>query len=99
MTNTQITIVCLIKAKKDKKQQVYQKLTDLAKMTRNEKGNINYELHVSSEDECLFIIYENWKDQQALDGHMAQPYLKDFLALEQELVEQPIDGKICKIIS
>ena len=99
MSDMQITIVCLIKAKQDKRQQVWQKLTDLASMTRNEKGHINYELHVCTTDECLFMIYENWKDQLALDNHMAQPYLKDFLAEQEELLEQPIDGEICKIIN
>ncbi len=98
MDMPQITIVCFIKAKKKTKQQVRMELTNLAQMTRKESGNINYDIHVSAEDGCLFIIYENWRDRAALDNHMNQPYLKDFLARQGELLEIPIDGKICKII-
>jgi quinol monooxygenase YgiN len=98
MNIPQITIVCLITAKKETKQQVRTELTNLAQMTRKESGNINYELHISVQDDCLFIIYENWRNQAALDNHMNQPYLKDFLARQGELLENSIDGKICKII-
>ena len=99
MNDTQITIVCLIRAKQDTQKQVRKDLVNLGRMTRKESGNINYELHICTADECLFIIYENWKDQQSLDNHMAQTYLKDFLAKQEGLLEQPIDGKICKIIN
>jgi quinol monooxygenase YgiN len=98
MNPDQITIVCLIKAKKSTKEAVKQELLHLQDMTRQEKGNINYDLHISANDDCLFIIYENWKNQQALDNHMAQLYLKSFIEKQDELLECPIDGKICKII-
>ncbi len=99
MSNTpQITIVCLIKAKQATKHQVKSALGNLAKMTRLEAGNMNYDLHISADDDSLFIIYENWQNQVALDNHMSQPYLKDFLAKQDELLECPVDGKICKII-
>jgi quinol monooxygenase YgiN len=77
---------------------VRQELQSLAAATRKEKGNINYELHVSNADDGLFIIYENWKDKAALDSHMNEPYLKAFLAKQGELLERPVDGKICTII-
>ena len=99
MSNTpQITIVCLIKAKQATKHQVKSELGNLAKMTRLEAGNINYDLHISAADDSLFIIYENWRNQAALDNHMSQPYLKDFLARQEELLEKPVEGNICNII-
>jgi len=98
MNTSQITIVCLIRAKQATKHQVKCELSNIAQMTHKESGNINYDLHVSVEEDCLFIIYENWRNQAALDKHMSQQYLKDFLAKESELLEWPIDGKICRII-
>jgi quinol monooxygenase YgiN len=98
MDDNQITIVCFIKAKEQKRQQVMKQLINLTQMTRKEPGNINYNLHIAKDDDHTFIIYENWKDQSALDYHMNQPYLKDFLQKEQELLEVPIDGTICKKI-
>lgn len=98
MNENQITIVCFIKSKKTAKMRVQTELLNLAQMTRKEPGNINYDLHISTDDDRLFIIYENWRDQTALDNHMSQLYLKDFLARQDELLECPIDGKICKIV-
>ena len=95
MNAGQISIVCLIKAKESTKQLVREELKQIAAMTRKEKGNINYDLHVSNADDGLFIIYENWKCQAALDNHMNKPYLKSFLGKTEELLERPIDAKIC----
>ena len=98
MNTEQVTIVCLIKAKQATKNQVKKELINLTKMTRLETGNMNHDLHISVADDSLFIIYENWRNQAALDNHMSQPYFKDFIAKEGELLERPVDGKICRII-
>ena len=98
METEQITIVCLIKAKQATKSIVREVLVNLTENTRQESGNLDYTLHLSDADDSLFIIYENWQDQKALDNHMAQPYLKDFLSKQEDLLEKPVDGKICKII-
>jgi quinol monooxygenase YgiN len=96
MSTNQITLVCFIKAKGNTKQLVEQKLKYLATMTGQEKGNINYILHVADTDDTLFIIYENWKDQAALDNHMAQPYLQEFLSQTDELLQRPIEATACR---
>ena len=96
MNANQIMIVCFIKAKESTKKLVEEELTHMASMTHKEEGNINYDLHVSRDDDRLFIIYENWKNQSALDNHMNQPYLKSFLAKTDTLLESPIDVKICR---
>jgi quinol monooxygenase YgiN len=98
MKDDQITIVCFIKAKKNMREQVMRELVYLMQMSRQESGNINYDLHVANDDDCLFIIYENWKDQSALDYHMNQVYLKEFGKKKKDLLEAPIDGTICKKI-
>lgn len=98
MTEQQISIVVFIKAKQETKQRVKDQLLHMVEMTNKEEGNVNYDLHVSSSDDSMFIIYENWKDQAALDYHMNQSYLKDFLSKENEQLEKPIDGTICNII-
>ena len=98
MSKDQITLVCFIKAKENTKQLVAQKLKYLATMTSKEIGNINYILHSTDKDDTLFIIYENWKDQAALDKHMAQPYLIEFLSKTDELLQCPIDAKACKLL-
>lgn len=98
MNNQQISIVCVIQAKPETKEHVLKELTHLAELTRKEEGNINYDLHLACSNDCLFLIYENWIDQQALDQHMDQDYLKAFLSKEEALLETPIKGTICQLI-
>ena len=98
MDTGQITIVVFIKAKQTTKTTVKDELISLTENTRKENGNLNYNLHISDDDDSLFIIYENWKDQAALDSHMVQPYLKDFFSKQDDLLEKPIDATICKTI-
>jgi len=97
MTETQITLVVFIKAKQQTKQLVKEQLVNLSEMTNKEPGNICYELSVANDDDSLFIIYENWKDQAALDYHMSQPYLKDFLGKEDQL-EKPLSVTVCTAV-
>lgn len=90
-----VSIICLIKAKTAAKRQVEAELQQLAVLTRQEAGNRGYDLHVSQADDCLFILYENWKDQAALDNHMAQPYFKDFVGKAAGLLERPVEIHLC----
>jgi quinol monooxygenase YgiN len=93
-----ITLVCFIMAKEEAKLRVREELKHIASMTQKEAGNINYFLHVLDEDDKVFVIYENWKDQMALDDHMAQPYLKKFLDKMDEWLECPVKEKVCRIL-
>ncbi|OGV59129.1 MAG: hypothetical protein A2X49_02210 [Lentisphaerae bacterium GWF2_52_8] len=95
----EITIVVPINAKSKQREHVRSRLLDLASKTGKEKGNICYVLHESDSDPNLFIIYEKWKNQAALDFHMEQDYLKAFLADEAKLLSKPIAGTICREIN
>ncbi len=46
--------------------------------TRQEPGCISYTLSADLEDASLFHVFEEWKNQAALDGHFAQPHMADF---------------------
>ena len=45
------------------------------------------------------MIYEKWQDQAALDFHMAQDYLQNFLADDEKLLAGEIKGTICSEIA
>jgi len=95
----QITIVVPIKAKDDKIEEVRCRLIEMVALTRKEKGNIGYTLHEEIGNPGSFVIYENWKDQAALDFHMEQPYLKNLLADASKLLKEDIKGTLCTIIA
>ena len=94
----QITIVVPIKAKAEKCDEVRRRLCELTRLTQQEEGNINYTLHEETGKPGSFIIYENWRDQKALDFHMNQTYLKKFLSDASELLTEEVRGTLCKII-
>ena len=98
MNTNQITLVCFITAKEETKLLVKDELKYIASMTQKEIGNINYYLHISADDDRVFIVYENWKNQAALDKHMEQPYLTKFLNKAAEWLDAPIEEKACRLL-
>lgn len=94
----EITLVVPIHAKNELRDEVRQRLVELAQNTRTEEGNICYVLHEVHREPNHFIIYEKWKNKAALDFHMSQDYLKAFLADEKTILAKPIAGTVCKEI-
>lgn len=43
--------------------------------TRLEDGCINYDFAVDIADPTRLIVFERWRDQEALDGHVRSPHL------------------------
>jgi len=93
-----ITIIVIMDAKPELRAQVRSRLIELASLTRRESGNVFYVLHESVADPNRFVIYERWKDQAALDFHMAQPYLKRFLDDGASQLQGPVNGTICRAV-
>ena len=97
--DNEISIIVPIKAKSEFRTKVKNKLLELSTLTNKEDGNICYCLHVAKDDPNQFIIYEQWKNQAALDFHMNQDYLKAFLNESKTLLAEDIHGTICQQIS
>lgn len=94
----QITLLVPIEAKEDTRDEVRRRLCELAALTRKEPGNINYVVHQRADRPRSFVIYENWRDQEALDFHMAQDYLRAFLADCKTLLAEEVSGTALEII-
>lgn len=91
MATGKVTVIARCKAKPGLEQRVRDEILALVDPTREEAGCINYDLHVSAEDPRQFMLYENWTSKQALEEHLATPYLERFKGLAGELLEGPID--------
>jgi quinol monooxygenase YgiN len=94
----QITLIVPVKAKPETQEIVRNRLIEMAESTREESGNINYIVHELTDDPGSFVIYENWRDQAALDFHMEQVYLKKFLADGEKLLREEIRGTFCRVV-
>ncbi len=53
---------------------VAEMLRHLTKASRQESGCVNYVAHFVEGDPTTIVIYEQYKDQQALDHHRASPH-------------------------
>lgn len=74
-----LTILVLINAKPGKSEALGQALKALLAPTRQEKGCISYDAHRSNDDPDLWMMYETWESQAALDAHFQTPHLQDFV--------------------
>jgi quinol monooxygenase YgiN len=61
-------------------------LADLAR-TRAETGALQFHIHRDRRDQNLFVIYEVWKDVQALRAHFKTAYVQQFVLDSADYVD------------
>ncbi|RUS67579.1 Putative monooxygenase YcnE [Saezia sanguinis] len=86
MTN-QIIIVAALSVKPECKQEVLQFLKGLIEKSREETGNIQYNLHQSTTDANKLTFIEIWESQKAVDTHGQTPHFKAFEAFIKDKVD------------
>ncbi len=69
-------------------------LKPLADASRKE-GALRFDLLQRTSPATQFVIYESWKDQAALDAHMAADHTKHFNDAVASLLLAPIDDRPC----
>lgn len=85
-----IYITAIIKSKPEHTAEVAQVLENMVTQTRKETACIRYDLHQGIEDKNLFVFYEIWENQQGLDRHNEQLYIKAFgQSAVEKLQEKP----------
>ena len=99
MADEKLTVVARCKAKPGREEEVEREIVALVEPTRSESGCINYDLHRSLDDGSVFLLYENWVSQQALDDHLATPYLQRFLGKADEILAEPVEITRWKMIT
>jgi quinol monooxygenase YgiN len=99
MPENKVTVVASFLAKPGKEENVRQTIEAVIAPTRAESGCINYDLHQSTDDPSLFMLYENWNSKKDLDEHLDMPYLRDLIAKADDLLAKPIDIKLYRMIS
>lgn len=55
--------------------------------THSEPGSITYVLYEQPTVKNSFMLYEEWKDQAALDEHVQKPYLQEFVENMPQIVK------------
>ena len=87
-----IIVVTRMRAKAGEAEAVKQFGRSLASQTRKEPGALLYDLYQNTQDETYFILHEVWKEQNAINEHMATAHFKTFMEKSAEVLVQPDAG-------
>ena len=90
MSLKQVTVLATITAKPGLEETVKNEVLSLVGPTRSEAGCLNYDLHQSSDNPAVLMLYENWVSKDDLDKHLAMPYLQAFLGKAEAMLAAPV---------
>ncbi len=93
-----------VRVKPGKVQEFIDLFNSVAVTVRKESGCIQYIPAVDFEtgmppqtlDKNVVTILERWENLEALQKHLAMPYMADFFAKQQPLVEETVSMKMLK---
>jgi quinol monooxygenase YgiN len=74
-----IKVVAKFVIKEEKVDKVKSITKELIEKTREEDGNIAYELYQDTDNPQIFSFIEEWKDKEALETHMGTDHFKKAL--------------------
>lgn len=66
----------------------------LVKASREEAGNLSYQLFKDTEQEQRFMMVEVWKDAAAVDTHNSSLHFTSFAAKAGEFLTAPLDIQV-----
>ena len=99
MTNQSLTIIARFKVKPGMEAQVKQNLLDMIAPTCAEEGCITYDLHQDKQDPSVFVLYEIWQSQAALDFHLETPYFKRIKETFATTLAEPFEAMFLEKIA
>ena len=85
------TIIGTVVAKPEKREELFRILASFVAPTRAESGCVTYNFHCDVEDPNVFVFYENFADREALEKHLAMPYLAELGSRSLELLARPVE--------
>jgi quinol monooxygenase YgiN len=89
MNDENIVLIARLKVKADKVEELKTAALAIVADSRDEAGNINYDIHQSIEDETLFFWHETWVNKAAIDEHFATPFFQEFFKVVEQIVAEP----------
>jgi quinol monooxygenase YgiN len=99
MSAENIVLIARLKVKPDKVEELISAALAIVSASRNEAGNINYDIHQSIEDETVFLWHETWVNKAAIDEHFATPFFQEFFAIVGEIAAEPPQIDLTRMIT
>jgi quinol monooxygenase YgiN len=87
MTDNAVSVFAIVIAQEGQAHALRTTLTELAAATRLEPGNVTYTVHEDLAKPGQFHIFEIYRDEAAVDHHMASPHFAVLLSRADVLIE------------
>ena len=85
-----ISIIAVLKARPGKTESLRDALKALLLPTRQEPGNLDYTLFQLRDEPETFYVRESWRDEAALEEHIALPHFQAFIGQMESLLAEPL---------
>jgi quinol monooxygenase YgiN len=72
-----ISLIVRMKFRSEDRERIAELLSALAKASRGEPGCVHFLPHTVEGEANTVVIYEQYRDQQAVDAHRASPHFRD----------------------
>lgn len=86
-------------AKAGKEEQIKAELLKLVKPSRQEPGNLSYEVHQSIDQPAILLVHDVWADAEALRKHNETDAIKAMRAAVDPLCAEPLAWSLTHLIS
>jgi len=93
MAEKPVSLIAFQYAKPEKRDELKLQLTALLEATRKEAGCIAYELNNLADDSSVFVFYESWENQKALDDHFNGAGFQQFWNRRMEYLTKDVEIK------
>lgn len=88
MEDNILSLVAVVKVKKGNEESLKAEILPLLETIRNENGCINYNFHQGTQEENVFVFYENWTDRESWQAHMHSPHMQEYTRRTELFVEE-----------
>ncbi|MGC2636296.1 MAG: putative quinol monooxygenase [Acidobacteriaceae bacterium] len=93
-----ITFTVRMKFRPDDRQRISELLVSLAQASRQEPGCVTYVPHTVDGEPDTVIVYEQYRDQKAVEAHRASAHFKEFAVggLYQLMLDRQVEN-LCSL--
>ncbi len=89
-----IVLAVTWKAHPGKEEEVVRVFSILQAESRKEPGCLMYVVHRGHEDRSRFLVYEQYKDEAALEAHRATPHFQQYARGELTKLGERVDANL-----
>ncbi|PEX82906.1 putative quinol monooxygenase [Bacillus cereus] len=77
-----------------KQQSFLEEIQPLLHGSREESGNVSYDLYKDTEKESTYTMVEVWKDEAAVAAHNTSEHFTSFVSKAAQFLTAPLDIKV-----